>query len=196
MVGDRIYVTGELGASALGLLLFERGFRLNGKSQRDIGETEDEMRRAVLLKHVAPEPRLKLGRAIGESGVATAMIDISDGLSTDLWHILDESGCGAVIRAEAIPIAGSVISLLPSGSGTNPLRLALNGGEEYELLFTARPEDKDRVAELSYATGTPIREIGEIVAGNGLKLEQNETIEPLPPSGYEHNIKRQKAIRS
>src|SRR5215212_11884374 len=112
-VGDTIYVTGALGASALGLQMLEQGTRL--------ADCEDNptLRRA-LMKHLAPEPRLEAGRAIGEMSLATAMIDISDGLSTDLWHILDESGCGAIIRADAIPIDESVRSLSAKASGIDP----------------------------------------------------------------------------
>jgi len=104
-IGDRIYVSGSLGASALGLSLLEDGFRLE-----DSQEVSDP-RRQALLKHLSPEPQLKLGQAIGGSGLATAMIDISDELSTDLWHILDDSGVGAVIHSAAIPVAECVRSI-------------------------------------------------------------------------------------
>ena len=180
-VGDAIYVTGALGASALGLQMLERGTLL--------ADCEDDIAsRRALMKHLAPEPRLKMGRAIGEMNLATAMIDISDGLSTDLWHILDESGCGGIIRAEAIPIDESMRSLSAKASGVDPLRLALDGGEEYELLFTARPESRGRVAELSSDTGISITELGEIVAGKGLQLMRGGLLEPVQPSGYEHMI--------
>jgi thiamine-monophosphate kinase len=179
--GDLLYVTGALGASMLGLMLLEQGVRF--------GECENNTsRHRALLKHLAPQPRLKAGRAIGEMGLATAMIDISDGLSTDLWHVLDESGCGAIIHASAIPIDESVRLLSVSAKGIDPLRLALNGGEEYELLFTARPDTCDRVAELSSALGLKITRIGEIVAERGLQLERDGALEPVEASGYEHSI--------
>lgn len=176
--GDIIYVTGSLGASALGLSLLEEGHRLENDSDY----------REALLKHLAPEPRLEPGRAIGEAGLATAMIDISDGLSTDLWHLLDESNCGAVIHAGAIPIAGSVRRASSRAPTANPLQLALNGGEEYELLFTAPLEKSRDITELSNAIELPITRIGEIVAKGRLQLETDDRLEPLSPSGYEHAI--------
>lgn len=177
-VGDIIYVSGSLGASALGLSLLEEGVRLE----------DDSNFQDALLKHLAPEPRLSLGRAIGEAGLASAMIDISDGLSTDLWHLLDESDCGAVIHAGAIPIAESVRRSSPSACSAAGLQLALNSGEEYELLFTVTPERSLEIAELSNAIEVPITCIGEIVASRELQLETGGRLEPLPPSGYEHVI--------
>jgi thiamine-monophosphate kinase len=177
--GDIICVTGELGASALGLLLLEQGVRLDGRD-------EDITTRRALMKHLAPEPRLKTGRAIGEMNLATAMIDVSDGLSTDLWHILDESLCGAIIHADAIPIDQSVLSA--EALEIDPLSFALNSGEEYELIFTVRPENRRRVSELSNALGVTITAVGEIVAGGGLRLERDGTLEPVSASGYEHMI--------
>ncbi len=135
-VGDAIYITGALGASALGLLLLERGFRLANL-------TESDAHAEALMKHLAPAPRLKIGQAIGERGLATAMIDVSDGLSTDLWHILDESDCGAIIKADRVPVAGCVQRLAACDSEIEPLRLALDGGEDYELLFTSPLENQN-----------------------------------------------------
>src|SRR5712692_749534 len=182
-IGDRIYVSGSLGASALGLSLLEDGFRLD-----DSKDASDAIRLRAVLKHLAPEPQLRLGRAIGEARLATAMIDISDGLSTDLWHILEESRRGAVIHASAIPIAPCVRSLASAAKGIDALRLALHGGEEYELLFTARPEEQQRIAELSTVSGIEITAVGEIVERGGLQLERESALEPVQPAGYEHRI--------
>ncbi|HLF83701.1 MAG TPA: AIR synthase-related protein, partial [Blastocatellia bacterium] len=181
-VGDRIYVSGSLGASALGLSLLEGGFRLN-----ESHDVSDAKRQAV-LKHLSPEPQLKLGRAIGEAGLATAMIDISDGLSTDLRHILDESGVGAFIHAAAIPVAECVLAAAAGAPGIDPLSLALNGGEEYELLFTVRPENHERVVALAETLGATITVIGDIVAEKQSHLERNGTIESFQPLGYQHSI--------
>lgn len=180
-VGDAIYVTGALGASALGLLMFEQGFRLENLPG-------SEPRAQVLMKHLAPAPRLKVGQAIGNRRLATAMIDISDGLSTDLWHILDESECGAVIEADNIPIAGCVHLLARGDSQIEPLRLALDGGEEYELLFTSPLENQTGIAEMSEEFGVPVTAIGRIVADKGLRLERNGSFETILPAGYEHAI--------
>jgi len=188
--GHRIYVTGDLGASALGLALLESGFRLRTGDQALPGDREaaefKALQESAIRKHLAPEPRLGVGRALGEAGVARSMIDISDGLSTDLWHILDESGCGAVIRADAIPTAPSVIRFR---SGGEALCLALHGGEEYELLFTADQMNAQKIRDISSATGVPITEIGEIVADGGLRLAGGPgegAIQAIERGGYEH----------
>lgn len=181
-IGNRVYVSGSLGASAIGLKLLEGGFRL------DDSLAVTDPRRQAVLRHLAPEPRLRLGRALGEAGIATSMIDISDGLSTDLWHILDESNCGAVIHADAIPVAECVRSLASEVPGIDPLRVALNGGEDYELLFTAPPENNQRIAALAETLGLPIKPIGEIVALKQLQLDQYDRVDSVQPSGYEHVI--------
>lgn len=181
-IGDRIFVSGSLGGSALGLSLLEEGFRLD--DSRDLSDP----RRPAVVKHLAPEPQLKLGQALGETGLATAMIDISDGLSTDLWHILDASGAGAIVRARAIPINECVLARANEDPGIDPLSLALNGGEEYELLFTVRPENHEQVMTLAETIGATITMIGDIVAEKSLNLERAGVIESLQRTGYEHRI--------
>lgn len=177
-IGDSIYVSGSLGGSALGLSLLEEGVRLGDES-----DFQD-----ALLKHLKPEPRLSLGQALGEAGLATAMIDISDGLSTDLWHLLDESKCGAVIHAATIPIADCVRRYSTHAPMADPLRVALNSGEEYELLFTVTPENAAQIEQVSHAFVVPITRIGEVVASGELQLETGDGLEPLSRSGYEHVI--------
>src|SRR5208283_2738318 len=112
-------------------------------------------------KHFYPEPRLAVGRYLREKKLASAMIDISDGLSTDLSHICEESGVGAVIYAEALPAA------IRAEEG---LQLALHGGDEYELIFTARPGRRVSKA----IAGVAVKEIGEIVRGKKLKLVRRD----------------------
>src|SRR5262249_4673120 len=128
--GDSLFVTGSLGASSLGLTLLERSFdrHAGSLSRGEFADLSDIQRLARLIceeagssdeglvsaieaglrKHLAPEPRVKLGGLLGGRKLASSMIDISDGLSTDLGHIADESRCGAVIDAEAIPMIGGV----------------------------------------------------------------------------------------
>ena len=168
-VGDQVYVTGELGESAAALE------RLSAC--------------AIQKRDVFPEPRLKVGRWLQSKGIASAMIDISDGLSTDLSHICDESGVGARIDAETIPIDGSVLrsdkshkkELRAPASGIG-LDLVLHGGEDYELLFTA-PKSK-RVP--SRIAGVQIARIGEIVRGRKMHLVRNGRKAVLRPTGWEH----------
>jgi thiamine-monophosphate kinase len=167
--GDSIYITGALGGSALGLDLLRSGIRFSQEGERD-------EKTAALSAHLLPQPRVELGAAIGERGLATAMIDISDGLSSDLNHICDESGVGAEVDAEAIRIA----------SGAS-LKQALNGGEDYELLFTVSP---DRVAEIeTLRTDFPnieISKIGSITTSQERWLISEGKRYSLIPRGYDH----------
>ncbi len=162
--GDRIYVTGELGASAATL-----DFAVcRGKKLRP----ED------FASHFYPTPRVEVGRFLREKGLASAMIDISDGLSTDLGHICDESGVGAEIEREAIPVA-------TVGKPVRPvdLRFALHGGEDYELLFTAPP--KKRVP--SRIAGVAVRPIGLVTGGRKVWLRDSKGAKQrLAPQGWEH----------
>jgi thiamine-monophosphate kinase len=117
--GDLIYVTGALGGSAAELLALERrpaAFR--GKEQRNQGHP-----------HLYPEPRLAAGRKLMRDRLATAAIDLSDGLSTDLAHLCEESGLAADIDSESLPVDARAT-----------VEQALHGGEDYELLFTAAPK--------------------------------------------------------
>ena len=137
--GDRIYVTGELGGSAAALRLFYTG--------------KKKLKAADYSRHFFPEPRIAVGRVLREKQIATSMIDLSDGLSTDLAHICEESGCGAEIQQELIPLAK-----IGKSARQVELEFALHGGEDYELLFTAPPNR--RVP--SRIEGVPVTEIGFI----------------------------------
>ncbi len=156
--GDLIYVTGTLGESVAALNALQAGKKLRPKSHP---------------KHFYPQPRLAVGRFLREKKIATSMIDLSDGLSTDLGHICDESGTGAVVYAEA----------LPGVRNNNDLPLALHGGEEYELLFTASP---DRQVPRQVA-GVPITLIGEFIRGGSMKLAISDgKTKVLKPGGWQH----------
>ena len=155
--GHLIYVTGTLGSSVATLNQLRDRRMLSPKSYR---------------KHFYPEPRIAVGQYLREKKLASAMIDISDGLSTDLGHICDESKTGAVIHAEAVPVAIK-----------DRLDLALHGGEEYELLFTAPPNRRvpKRIA------GVSIARIGEITRGRQMKLVFSDgKTEALKPGGWQH----------
>jgi thiamine-monophosphate kinase len=185
--GDSIYVTGTLGASACGLALLEGGSRLESLIQNDPADSKNDLIKEALLKHLVPSPRLEFGRALGEAGLATAMIDISDGLTTDLSHILEESGCGAIIRGDAVPVAECAAALTVE-MASDRLTLALHSGEEYELLFTVDEDNRAQIERLSSSLGLAVTAIGEIVDARGLRLERDGALEPLRPSGYEHLI--------
>jgi thiamine-monophosphate kinase len=129
-------------------------------------------------RHFFPEPRIELGRALREKTLAAAMIDTSDGLSTDLAHICEESGVGAELQLAAIPRA-KVGKLLKEVD----VELALHGGEDYELLFTARPGKRvpSRIA------GVPITHVGRITSGRKVFFRNQSGLRrELKPLGWEH----------
>lgn len=187
-VGDLIFVTGSLGASALGLLLLEQGHRLRDSADGEVWEAFEAARQQAIKKHLLPEPRLRFGKTLGVCGLATAMIDVSDGLSTDLSHILEESDCGATIGAELLPIDSSLRKLSRVMPEINLLNLVLHSGEEYELLFTARSENQRAITEIAAALKLPVKVIGRITQGRQSHLEREGKVELLLPSGYEHKI--------
>lgn len=162
--GDCIYVTGELGGSAAAVAqMLDWHKKLNARYYR---------------RHFYPEPRIEVGKILREKGIAAAMIDTSDGLSTDLAHICEESGVGAEIRAALIPRAR-----VRRPTRKVDLDLALHGGEDYELLFTARPGR--RIPK--QIAGVAITEIGRIVRGNRIFLEdESRAVFKLQPRGWEH----------
>lgn len=164
-VGDRIFVTGELGGSAAAIA------QMSAKPQRRL-KVEDYAR------HFFPEPRIELGRALRETGLATAMIDTSDGLSTDLGHICEQSGVGAELEASLIPRAR-----VGRPARDVSLDLALHGGEDYELLFTAVSGKRipSRIA------GVALTCIGRITRGKKILLrDEKAKVSELKPHGWEH----------
>ena len=161
--GDRIFVSGELGGSAAAVMKMEnRKSKLNPKDYP---------------KHFSPEPRIELGRAVLERGLASSMIDTSDGLSTDLTHICEESGIGAEIDSERIPRAQ-----VGKPNREVSLDLALHGGEDYELLFTA----PSAVRMPPSLRGVKITEIGRITRRKKLTLVSAGKKERLVPRGWEY----------
>jgi thiamine-monophosphate kinase len=148
-VGDELFVSGTLGDSALGLkILQKKGLR--GKPRR------------LIEKHLSPCPRLQLGQAIAQHRCATAMIDVSDGLLSDTHHLLEESGVGAMIWEGRIPLSRSYLENIHVYS-KDPYAIALSGGEDYELLFTASPEKREKISSLSRSFKIPITCIGKIL---------------------------------
>jgi thiamine-monophosphate kinase len=163
--GDRIYVSGELGGAAAAM-------------ESLVHSGRKKLRPRDFPRHFHPMPRIHVGRTLRQKNLASAMIDISDGLSTDLAHLCDESGVGAELRTELIPRAR-----VGRTAREVKLDLALHGGEDYELLFTARP---DRKIPGSIA-GVPIHSIGEIRRGKHiLLLDQRGAASELIPQGWEH----------
>jgi thiamine-monophosphate kinase len=168
--GDIIYVSGRLGEAELGLRLLRKGKR--GLSAQD----------ARLRKHLYPEPRLELGRWLSEKRVPSAMMDLSDGLSTDLRRLCEASRIGAVIRSDDLPTVG--MTKVGRKRGVDPLQLALHGGDDYELLFTV-PNNKAKQLPASVG-GVAITRIGEITrARDVLVADGDGRSRVLNPRGWD-----------
>lgn len=175
--GETLFVSGTLGRSQLGLAVLRRHTRpLRG------------LLKSARRAHCYPEPRLRLARALVRRGGVSALIDLSDGLSTDLAHLCKASRVGARIFAKQIP-AVRLPRTLAERFGTNGLTLALDGGEDYELLFTL---PKARAARLpNKLAGVKLTPIGEITPGRRLTLVDAAGRErPLRPRGWDHFRRR------
>ncbi|MCX7682582.1 MAG: thiamine-phosphate kinase [Anaerolineae bacterium] len=180
-VGDRVLVTGTLGDSAAGLALL-----LHPEAS-----CLDIHREFALCRHLTPLPRLWEGRAVARSGLATAAIDVSDGLAGDIGHICERSGVGVRIWAGALPISNAARAVAEA-VGADPLEWALSGGEDYELLFTTPAGRAEELARRVYEeTGTPVSIIGEVVpADQGISLTRPDgSTLPLRKSGWDHFLK-------
>ena len=154
-VGDAIFASGTLGDAAAGLSVIQAG---------EI-TTDDEYR--LLERLNRPTPRVELGKAL--RGVATAAIDISDGLLADLSHILEQSHVAAEIDSSQIPCSDALLALIPD----QPKRVQLmaTGGDDYELCFTVPAHRIDDVQQISAKLALPLTQIGVICEGSGLLLD-------------------------
>lgn len=169
-VGDLLYVSGTLGDSAWAL--------------RELlaGRTPDA---AMAHRHHQPTARLRLGQELAHRRLATALIDLSDGLRADLGHILDASGVGACVQAAALPLSPTFRTAL--AIQPDLIDLALAGGEDYELLWSAPPSAAVALVTLSAELALPVTCIGEIVAGAGLKVVAADGTEIISAKmGYNH----------
>lgn len=174
-VGDDIWVTGPLGNAGAGLFL------LLGEDPSDHGGYE-----SLVEAHKRPKPRLDAGKALGEKRLATAMIDVSDGIAKDLCHICHESHIGALLQGSSIPMSEQIVRLAAQ-KDKDPMDWALNSGEDYELLFTASANNRKPVEALTRAIlGIPAVRIGTIINGGGVKIQTATGVSDLPSGGYSH----------
>jgi len=166
-VGDGIFVTSSLGDSAMGLMLLKS--QMSDVRSQKLKTRNSKSLLPLIKKHLMPEPI-----PLKNTSKVTSMIDISDGLLIDLSHICDESRVGAVIYKNKIPISGELADTAKF-LRTDPVKFALNGGEDYALLFTAPPDIK-----------TTAFKIGEIVKSGRFIIDENGRKKIFRSEGYEH----------
>ena len=169
-VGDDIYVTGSLGDAAAGLALINE----------NAADAAPE-HRALADRFYRPTPRVAEGQAL--AGIASAAIDISDGLIADLGHICAASDCGAIIDVEQLPLSAELLTLFPPQTAQ---AYALGGGDDYELCFTAAVAKAQAVEAALEASGVSARRIGELVSGTGVECRRDG--DPFTPAytGHRH----------
>jgi thiamine-monophosphate kinase len=174
--GDRIFLGGPVGDSAAGLHL------ILGESRADSSEDNE----ALLKAHMQPVPQVELGRCLATGKLATAMIDVSDGVLQDLSHICAESRVGAELDADKLPISDAA-RRLAARDGLDPRDWALSGGEDYVLMFCV-PEEKQAQmqAVCSRELGLMLDAVGEITAGRTIRVCRDGNWSDAPPAGYDH----------
>jgi thiamine-monophosphate kinase len=173
---DEIYVTGTLGDSAAGLKLI-------------MGEIQsgEPIASALMDAHNRPVPFLEAGRLVAGSGLASAMIDLSDGLFPDLGHICETSGTGAVLFYDTLPLSPE-LAALAEASRLNPRELALYGGEDYRLLITVPKANTDDFQGL-FKNGSPchVYRVGRITSEKGIRMiTLDGTEEVIEARGFRH----------
>ena len=166
-IGDAIFVSGSLGDAHAALALLDC---------EPTGLLPDQQ--YLLARYPTPAPRLALGQKL--RNLATAAIDVSDGLAADLGHILKASGVAGVLRVKDLPLSAALIN------HGGALDAALSGGDDYELCFTVPASRRGDVAVLSAALNLALTEIGYIEAGNGLRCVDAQNNVYSPSSGYQH----------
>jgi thiamine-monophosphate kinase len=174
-IGDLVFVTGPLGEAAAGLEILRRGLDL-----------PPDLKEPLTEAHLRPRPLLRAGRLLAQEGLATALIDTSDGVATDLYHICQASGVGALIKETEVPVSPRVQAAAPQ-LGRDPLDLALTGGEDYLLLFTATPEMAGHLPQSFARAGlaAPLP-LGRIVAGDRVLLSTPAGEVDISGQGYDH----------
>ena len=178
--GDQLYVTGTLGDALAGLHLLSRHRRIAAR-------LPSSARRFLIDRHRRPTAHPNLGQILSGHRLATAAIDLSDGLSGDLRHLCEQSRVGIELDAAALPVS-LALRAYARASRTDPVALALQGGEDYELLFTVPPSKERALTQATRRAGLQLTRIGAIrPRAFGLRLRDlSGRLRPLPATSYEH----------
>ena len=176
--GDALYVTGSIGAAAAGLGWLR-------SHPRGAPEPDNPEMKECVARHRRPAPRLRIGAVAGRTKAASACMDLSDGLADAVRQIAEQSGTGAKVEADALPVHPGAASWF-TGQGRDAIAAAITGGDDYELLLAMRPRFKGRLQNLvRQAQGVPITRIGELTASREIVVVRGGRADPLP-SGFVH----------
>ena len=184
--GDDVYVTGSLGAAAVGLqaLTHERGADLIRSATASLTSLAPHAEECI-DRYLRPIPRVRAGVLLGRNRAATSCMDLSDGLADAAHQVAEASGVGIRIDAPALPIADGVREWHASHGG-DPIDSAVAGGDDYELLFTARPSQRGRLRAVRTQLGDlPISRIGAVTRGRDVVLTTATGTREVP-RGYDH----------
>jgi thiamine-monophosphate kinase len=173
--GELVYVSGALGAAGLAVSLMGNGMSLDKPDTKELHSA-----------YFQPIPRVTLGQSI--AGIASAAIDISDGLMADLGHIARQSGVGIELNAKTIPIALAVKKFMSAmGDKSKGLNLALTAGDDYELAITMAEDKQEELQQIAAGINVPMTLIGRVVPGSRVKCLDNDDHEiEITSSGYQH----------
>lgn len=186
--GDSLFLSGWPGEAAAGLALARARAGLPAAAP-GAAWTPHELpvpdRTRLLAAYREPEPRLALGRALALESLATAAIDVSDGLGLDAERLARASGVRLVIEGDSLPLSPA-LRTFAGHAGTDPVETALGGGDDYELLFTVPAAHAARFSDPPPGWGVPVSRIGRVEPGSGAFLEDERGLRPVGSLGFDH----------
>jgi thiamine-monophosphate kinase len=181
--GDALYVTGTIGAAAAGLAWLRQNATDSAPGLQ--WNPADPMLAAAVRRHRRPEPRLRIGAILGRARVASACMDLSDGLADAVRQVAEASHTGAIVDAALLPIDPGAAAWFQA-RGNDPVDQALAGGDDYELLFALPQKTARRIRSVeSAARGVRLTRIGELTRDPALLVLRDGSPEPLP-YGFTH----------
>jgi thiamine-monophosphate kinase len=182
--GDVVYVSGHPGEAAAGLHLARKIAAFHSPAARFAELSANHQQRLLAAFH-DPNPRVALGLLLANEGLATAAIDVSDGLGVDAGRLARASGVRLVLERERLPVSSALLAFA-AAEELDPVDFAVAGGDDYELLFTVRAADVDRFDERTSALKMTVREIGRVAEGAGAALSGPRGEREIDELGHDH----------
>jgi thiamine-monophosphate kinase len=186
--GDAVFVSGHAGEAAAGLRLARRIAAFSAQGSRPtprFPELALEAERRLLAAYRDPVPRVGLGLALCREGLASAAIDVSDGIGADAGRLARASGVRVVLERNALPFSAALLAFAAMDE-LDPLDLLLSGGDDYELLFTASPDQAERLATRAPTLDVAIARVGRVERGSGAVLADGRSERDIADLGHDH----------